>query len=105
MMDQRLIEMGYKEYTPPPFVSNNIEKCFQKRFDDEIGKRYFITVNKWNTLAGNIYEYETQFYKKDSRDAVNMTFHSSWGLSDVEEYLELLFETELFDYYEKWSDI
>lgn len=112
MTDDELIEHGYKEYKPTSFDHESVEKCFQKRFDDDIGKKYFITVRKWsgwthpyNGLAVPAgYEASVQFCSADTDDPISMTFHASWRLTDVEKYVEALFQTGLFRYYEKWED-
>lgn len=114
-MEQHFINKGYHAYNPTPFDSNSVEKRYQKRFDDEIGKKYFIDIivwdnsfvpqdrrDKWWSPFG--YEYSTQLYRKDSHDAVDFLFHSSWTLEQVEEHLEKLFDTGLYDYYEKWDE-
>lgn len=41
-----LVERGYKEYPPGPIDSPSTILNFQKRFDDETGKKYFIDVHK-----------------------------------------------------------
>ena len=46
------------------------------------------------------FEYETQLYRADTHDAVDIEFHNSWTIDLVEEHLEKMFETGLFDYYE-----
>ena len=49
MDDEYLLERGYKEYLPNPVLDNeSIVKKFQKRFDDDFGKKYFIDVTKWS---------------------------------------------------------
>ena len=48
-------------------------------------------------------KYGLQLYKKDDHDAMDILFHSSWALKDVEDYLEKLWNTGLFDYYETWD--
>ena len=48
-----------------------------------------------------------QLYKKDGRrdaKAVDFLFHSTWSVDEVEEQMEKLFETGLFEYYEKSED-
>lgn len=109
MTDKDLIERGYVEFSPSPFASDGITTCFQKWFKDENGKRYFITVNKWIEMRHpytgatfpSTYEYETQLYKKNTHDAVNILFHSSWSIEDVEDYMAIMFDSGLFDYYEE----
>jgi len=108
--DEYLVERGYKEYAPGPWDHDGVEKRFQKRFDDEVGKRYFIDVVKWKPFKhphtgetfGPDYTYETQMYKKKTHDAVNFEFHSSWKLEDVEDFMRKQFSTWLYDYYELW---
>ena len=112
-MDQKLYDLGYHDYSPTPYDSENIVLRFQKRFDDEIGKRYFIDVIKWDnkfipvhsrpqTFKQYDYEYEAQMYKKDTHDAVDFHFHTSWTIEMVEEFMKTQFETGLYDYYEKF---
>lgn len=109
--DQFFIDKGYKEYPPSGFHNQCIAKCFQKRFDDEIGKKYFIDVNKWDWTPfsdrvpfDTTYEFTTQLYQKDKHEAVNLDFHSSWSLEDVEEYMEKIFASGMWDYYERWDE-
>ena len=114
--DQDFLNRGFKQFQPTPHLDPEaMETHFQKRYDDEVGKRYFITVNKWmafkNYYTGEefpaTYEYDVQLYKKDGRHdakAVDFLFHSTWNIDEVEEYMQKLFETGLFEYYEKWED-
>lgn len=109
MYDRDFLNAGFSEYKPGPFDPSGVEKCFQKRYDDELGKKYFITVKKWSEFrhpsTGDVfrcsYEYDVQLYKKEGHDAIDILFHSTWDLSSVEEYLEKLWDTGLFDYYER----
>ena len=111
MTDQDFIERGYKEFRPTSLDSPYVEKCFQKRFDDDRGKKYFITVKKWegwtHPHTGDKsppgYEYDIQMYKKGDHDAIDILFHSTWSIEAVEDYMEKLWNTGLFDYYELWD--
>lgn len=104
MTDNDIIKRGYDEYKPSPFHSSGIVKCFQKRFDDDNGKRYFIDVHKWDIPSfTNSYEYSIQLYNKDTHDAIDLLFHSTWEIDKVEEFVKKLFETGMFDYYEEWD--
>lgn len=108
MTDRDLISLGFNKYPPARFKSSNIETCFQKRYDDKYGKKYFITVNKWRAWqhsptkcdASPTYEYETQLYRREGHEAVDLLFHSDWTLEAVEQYVEKLWQTGLFEYYE-----
>ena len=111
MVDQELLDRGFMQYKPSEIDHESVEACFQKRYDDEKGKKYFINVKKWasyvHPYSGEIfpesYEYDTQLYKKDDHDAINLLFHSTWSLDDVEDYIEKFWNTGLFDYYEKFE--
>lgn len=110
--DQEIIEAGYKEYPKSHLDSDGIEKNFQKRFDDNIGKKYFIDIHKWHIMThpttgetwGPNYEFTTQLYKKNTKEPINLKFFAGWNINTVEDYCEQLFKTGLFEYYEKWSD-
>lgn len=112
MTDEYILSKGYHEYKPTHFDSPGVEKRFQKRFDDDKGKKYFIDIKKWEPIThphtGEVfdlgYECETQMYKKDTHDAVNFDFLSSWDLDSVEEFMEKQFATGMFDYYEVWNE-
>ena len=112
MTDQELLDRGFKQFNPTPFDSDGIETCFQKRYDDDVGKRYFITVHKWKPMTHPhthevfpaSYEYNVQLSGKANHDAVDVLFHSTWELDAVEDCLRKMFETGMFDYYEKFND-
>ena len=105
--EEVLLEKGYKEYEVPEFDNPNIEKCFSKKVEDEKGVKYFINLKRWwplqNNDTGEIMilgdEITIQYYKKDTREAVDVMFHSSWKIDEAEEYAEKIFATGLFDYY------
>lgn len=108
--DKFLLDKGFKQFPPSWLDSDNVETCFQKRYDDDDGKKYFITIRKWKEWIHPTthekhppaYEFMVQLYQKDTHNALDLTFHDDWFLEDVEKYLETLFETEMFDYYEKF---
>lgn len=107
---EELLERGYSRYAPSPVDGECVTDLYQKRFDDETGKKYFITVKRWDFskfpnargLKPSL-EYETQLYKKGSHDAVNLSFFDSWNVEDVEEHVEWMFSSGRFDYYEEWD--
>ena len=37
--DEKILQAGYVEYTPPPINNECITKCFQKCFSDDVGKK------------------------------------------------------------------
>ena len=105
---KQLLEKGYREYPRTAFDNENIEHVYQKCFRDDKGIRYFMDVKKWKDVqhpsTGEIivggYEYETQLYKKDSHDAMNLLFLTTWDLDEAEAFVDKMFEADLLDYYE-----
>ena len=114
--DDYFLDREYKKYNKTPFQSDMILYNFQKRFDDDVGKKYFIDVHKatnewmrewdkqqsWYTPYS--YTYSCQLYRKDTHAAVDMEFFSSWTIDQVEEFVENLFQSGKLDYYEKWCE-
>lgn len=109
--DEKLIERGYHAYPPGPFDDDGIIACFQKRFDDEEGKKYFINVHKWRPLEHphthdtipSGYEYAVQLETKDKRNPINLLFFASWSIEEVEQHVETLFATGMYRHYEYWD--
>lgn len=102
-----LLPLGFKEFEPPKFRSyEGITTMFQKRYDDEIGKKYFIDAKIWDyTKYPQIpekfhIEYEGQYYQKGTHDAVNFNF-IDWTLDQVEEFIDNLFELGVIEHYER----
>lgn len=109
MTDEYILSKGYKEFKPTQIDSPNVIKCFQKRFDDDKGKKYFITIKKWDwrefhgeDMPDYSYELGTQLYKKDFHYPLNLTFFSGWTVDDVENHLEEIWNPDIYDYYEEW---
>ena len=114
MTDEYLLERGYKKY-PPTYYSNYVVAMFQKRFDDDFGKKYFINVLKWShdyvpTCRRDewwepfSYEYEVQVTMSENDNGLDLKFHSSWTLEEVEIFIEEFFEKMKPNYYEDWDD-
>lgn len=116
MTDEYMLERGYRKFNPIPRIDNeHVVARFQKRFDDDFGKKYFINVVKWDnsyipeTHRGNwyklySYEYDTQFSIGKDDNALDMTFHSSWTLEQVEDFIESFFKRMKPNYYEDWDE-
>lgn len=110
MNDEMIIAKGYKE-CGASLLNKSIIQIFQKRFDDDIGKKYFIDINKWSwkefgreELPDYTYEFEIQLYSKDLHEPLNLNFFSGWDIDKVERYVESIWNNGMFDYYEKWSE-
>ena len=113
MTDEYLVKRGYKKYEPTPFDNESVVARFQKRFDDDFGKKYFIDVLKWSHDYVPVdrrdkwwkpftYHYETQVTMFEDAKALNLEFFSDWTLEEVEKYMEDLFETDC-NKLEKWD--
>lgn len=111
--DDEFIKRGYHAYAPLAIDNSSIKKRFQKRFDDDTGKKYFIDILCWDNsyipldyrgqyYEPYTYEYETSINVSDK--PINLTFHNSWTIEQVEQYVEKMFQLGLFDYYEKYSE-
>ena len=112
--DEYLIERGYKEYKPTAFDNKSVVARFQKRFDDDFGKKYFIDVLKWSHdyipeyrrdkwWKPFTYWYETQITFGEDEKTLNFEFFSSWTLEGVEKFMEEFFENMKPNYYESWD--
>lgn len=115
MTDEYLLERGYKKYPPTPFDNKNIVARFQKRFDDDFGKKYFIDILRWShdyipmscrsedfEIYG--YEYEIYFSMYQEEKDLKFTFYNNWSIEDVEKFAEDFFEKMKPNYYEDWND-
>lgn len=114
--DEYFINRGYEKWDRYNLQPDIVMCNFQKRFDDEVGKKYFIDVQKishdWmpdhlkSTDSYTLYEYtySCQVYKKDTHAALNMEFFSDWSIEQVEEFIERLFQNGELDYYERWDE-
>lgn len=115
MDDKYLLERGYKEYPPTRFDSEMTVAMFQKRFDDNVGKKYFINVtkNSWDFVPESrrdkwwvpfTYEYEVQVTKFEEEKPINLNFFSGWSLDEVETFMEEFFEKMNLNHYETWNE-
>lgn len=114
-MDEYLKNRGYKEYKPTRFDNDSVVSRFQKRFDDDSGKKYFIDVLKWDNSyipahqrdkwwKPFLYTYETQITVSKDESPVNLEFFSSWTIEKVEKFMEDFFTKMKLNYYESWDD-
>ena len=101
--DETIRKAGYKEYEPSIIDSDMISKCFQKCFSDDIGKRYYIDIKKWDwsNIRADIgvkYEFEVQMCINEK--PINFTLFNGWDVEEVEDYINRLWSTGEYDYYE-----
>lgn len=116
MTEQDLLNRGFKQFPPTrPIDPEGIKNKYQKCYIDDIGKRYFITVSEWEPIFDHRtgktwpinYEYDVYFQKDDGNGgtkAIKILLYAGWDIDEVEEYVQKLFETGLFEYYEKWEE-
>lgn len=115
MSDEYLIERGYTKYLPTPFDNKCVVARFQKRFDDDFGKKYFINILRWSNDYIPIfhrgkdwelysYEYEIHFSMYEEERTLSLTFFNNWTIEEVEKFVEDFFEKMKPNYYEDWDD-
>lgn len=103
-----LIPLGFHEYKPTDIHHESIVTCFQKRYDDDFGKKYFLDINVWDyTLFPAIPEryhpsITGQFYQAETHDAVNFDF-IDWDIDAAEKWIDKMFEVGLLEHYERWD--
>ena len=101
------IPLGFHEYKPTQFDPYVIT-CFQKRYDDNIGKKYFLDIKVHDFTFADIPEQyhpaiSCQLYQKYTHDAVNLDF-IDWDLRQVENFVNAMFASGLLEHYETWEE-
>lgn len=101
------IPLGFHEYKPTQF-DHHVITCFQKRYDDEIGKKYFLDIKVYDFTWADILEQyhpsiSCQLYQKDTHDAVNLDF-INWDIEQVEKFIDTMFKTNMLEHYETWEE-
>ena len=115
-----LLEKGYKEYSPNAEFEVGVNRVFQKRFDDDFGKRYFITVRTFKPWTHPYTheeftsepEFDIQLYSSNGHKPLNLKFFSGWSIDEVENYVLKIFNlhdlngkhARMFDWYEEWEE-
>ena len=111
MTEEYILNKGYRKYPPTEFDSDIVVCKYQKRFDDEIGKKYFIDILKYNNSfvpkekrtepwEEYSYEYETQVTFGNKQSTIDFTFFADWTLEAVEQFLADFFDKMGINYYE-----
>ena len=106
--DQVLIDAGYTKYEKSIFDSSGSECKFQKRVDDEKGKKYFIDVTKWgpwqHAHTGEIvpqnYEFNLCLRDAATDRPVAIKLYGSWTLADVEKRAADFWNMGVWKYYD-----
>jgi hypothetical protein len=114
--EELLKKAGYKEFHSNWKNSDCYIKSFQKRFDDELGKKYFITLDMYD-YSKRVLEYtfdcDSQMYierdKKDGEYKNEITFNVNYfvdcysTIEEMEQFFEKIWLTMSCRHYEKWS--
>ena len=110
------IAQGYKKFTSN--LKPHIAFGLQKRFDDDEGKRYFITVwvydnspfqDRYEGWAKYSFQPDVQFTMEDGTTFDVVCHHTNnvkWGVTsidDVEAFFYNMWEKLGCQYYEKWE--
>lgn len=120
MTVQELLDNGYKEFRPNSIITS-ANKSFQKRVSDDIGKKYFITVNYFEPYEDKPYpsfEVDLQFEKKIDNITVvhnillfgfavydeekQINDYSLMSIKTIEEHIESVWNSLNFEYHEKY---
>lgn len=116
MNDEYFIERGYKKYSPTPHLDNDsVVTKFQKRFDDDFGKKYFIDIEKWSHDYIPVhhrdkwwkpfsYSYNLYVTMFEEEKPIFLEFGTSWTIEEVEKFAENFFEKIKPNYYETWDE-
>jgi len=123
-IEENLIKLGYKTFQNRFSKSQHPEsyiKSYQKRIDDDIGKKYFLTLHehydefnkKYNGNRSN-FRTDCQFYivkNQDKEDTFNVDYflynnpeYEQTYIEEMEEFYENLWNKLGCRYYEKWSE-
>ena len=111
MTEEYIISKGYYKGKPSQFDDKAVICRYQKRFDDEIGKKYFIDILKYDLSRVpekmqtelkeiDAYEFEMQVTIGEGNKVINMRYFCDWTLDDVEKFAEDFFDKMKINYYE-----
>lgn len=111
MTEEYILSKGYHKEKPSQFDDKVVICRYQKRFDDENGKKYFIDILKYDlsrvpekmqTELKDIdaYEFEMQVTIGEGNKVINMRYFCDWTLDDVEKFAEDFFDKMKINYYE-----
>lgn len=110
--EKKLIEYGYKKWIPNSRI-DLFDYSYQKRFDDDLGKKYFIDFQ--------FYDY-TKYYKDHGISVkASVTFNNDneepgkldkpvWldfdfnSIEQAETFVEVMWKASNSQYYELWSE-
>ena len=107
---EQFLEKGYKRFENNLSL-NRSAFGLQKRFDDELGKKYYITVwvydySKIDSAMGLRFAPDVQFVLKSTGEYVDIKLHQGTNTSvdSIETFYENLWKVLDCKYYELWSE-
>lgn len=106
---EALLAAGYKPFKSR--LKQYTDQGYQKRFDDEHGKRYFITVweydnrpFKHNCPQLNDFNYAPDSQFEIGTIAFNVEMLTPESVEEMEAFFERIWVQMGCDYYERWID-
>lgn len=116
MTDDDWLAAGYRRYASSRVPHETADYLLQKRFDDERGKRYYITVYCYDSSkyppphnVGVGYMPTAHFALGDNMPFFNVEMNGidGWGggVEGVEAWFERLWVLFHSPYYEKWEEV
>ena len=113
-MDWKLLEeRGYHKYKPSHFDSQYVVAKYQKRFDDENGKKYFLDVLEYDhsdlrqyNISDEKYGHEFELYLTfggEEDRPMRVLMYCGWTIEQAEEMTEMMWKNLGANYYERWS--
>lgn len=108
---QDFLDAGYRKFT-----QNNLKtytnEFLQKRFDNSIGKKYFITVGIYDNrkyvdqfkVDPFSFEPESQFESNGVTFNITMLSSSSTTIKKIEDFFESTWQKMNCEYYEKFNE-
>ena len=100
---ETLINSGYRKYpaTWRPYAS----AVYQKRVDDEHGKKYFVNVYEYaGTMSSPKYSYEGDAQFVDGYgNTFNVQLLHPESVEQVDEFFERIFVSLKCEHYEEWE--
>lgn len=112
--EKTLVERGYHKYKPSRFDGQFVIAKYQKRFDDDIGKKYFLDVKEYDNSAfersdilADKYQHEFELYLEfgESDKPMKILMYCGWTLEEAEEMAELMWKSLGANYYERWYEV
>ena len=103
---EQLIAAGYKPFKQKG-IKEYTESFYQKRFDDDKGKKYFITLSEYDYRTYHQVPYDFSYEPDVQFETHGVTFNATMLSPESVEQMEIFFENMWYnlgcDYYEEWN--